>query len=144
MAEEAKAGIYDPNLLNGEKYTKLGEKALGQNTLFAAFPKVEDSIMWYTRAAETFRKSLLWEEAGDCYRRIAENEKLIGNTEEAGTSYVDCAHMYERVNWKTATVHYNYTAPEAKPVSARAPHRRTTPATLEPRLAKTREMHLAR
>lgn len=106
LAEEAKAGIYDPNLLNGEKYTKLGEKALGQNTLFAAFPKVEDSIMWYTRAAETFRKSLLWEEAGDCYRRIAENEKLIGNIEEAGTSYVDCAHMYERVSWKAATVHY--------------------------------------
>ena len=105
LAEEAKAGIYDPNLLN-EKIHKAGEKALSQNTLFAAFPKVEDSIMWYTRAAETFRKSLLWEEAGDCYRRIAENEKLIGNIEEAGTSYVDCAHMYERVNWKTATVHY--------------------------------------
>ena len=106
LAEEAKAGIFDPNLLDGEKYTKLGEKALGQNTLFAAFPKVEDSIMWYTRAAETFRKSMLWEEAGDCYRRIAENEKLIGNIEEAGTSYVDCAFMYERISWKDATTHY--------------------------------------
>ena len=54
LAEEAKAGIFDPNLLDGEKYTKLGEKALGQNTLFAAFPKVEDSIMWYTVLLETF------------------------------------------------------------------------------------------
>ena len=107
LAEEAKAGIFDPNLLAGEKFTALGEKALGQDTLFAAFPKVEDSIMWYTRAADAFRNSMLWEEAGDCYRRIAENEKLIGNIEEAGTSYVDAAQMYERVNWRGAIEHYN-------------------------------------
>jgi alpha-soluble NSF attachment protein len=106
LAEEAKAGIFDPNLLDGETFIARGEKALGQDTLFAAFPKVEDSIMWYNRAAEAFRKSMLWEEAGDCYRRIAENEKLIGNIEEAGTSYVDSAEMYERVSFSGAIDHY--------------------------------------
>ena len=102
MSAVVKAGLYDPHLIEGEHLVQVAEKALLQSTLFSAAVKVEDAMESYRRAAEEFRLSSLWEEAGDCYRRIAELEKTINNAHGAAIAYLQGGEMYERMNKEEA------------------------------------------
>ena len=106
LAERAKMGLFDPNLVDGEKYVQRAEKSLRQSTIFSTFPKIEDAIYYYIKAAECFRRSKLWEEAGDCYHRVADNQKNSGNKQAAALAFVDCAVMYERVHEMEAVNYY--------------------------------------
>lgn len=106
LADRAKMGLFDPNLVAGEQYVQRAEKALRQSTLFSAFPKLEDCMYYYAKAAECFRRSKLWEEAGDCYHRVAENQKNAGNKHACAMAYIDCAEMYVRLNPLECVVHY--------------------------------------
>lgn len=106
LAERAKMGLFDPNLVEGEKFVQGAERALRQSTIFATFPKIEDSMYYYSKAAECFRRSKLWEEAGDCYHRVADNQKNSGNKHAAAMAFVDCALMYERMHEMEAVNYY--------------------------------------
>ena len=107
LADRAKMGLFDPNLVEGEQFVQRAEKALRQSTLFSAFPKLEDCMYFYAKAAECFRRSKLWEEAGDCYHRVAENQKNNGNKHASAMAYVDCAEMYVRLHPMESLVHYH-------------------------------------
>ena len=107
LADRAKMGLFDPNLVEGEKFVQRAEAALRQSTLFSAFPKLEDCMYFYAKAAECFRRSKLWEEAGDCYHRVAENQKNNGNKHASAMAYIDCAEMYLRLHPLEALVHYH-------------------------------------
>jgi alpha-soluble NSF attachment protein len=107
LADRAKMGLFDPNLVQGEQFVQRAEKALRQSTLFSSFPKLEDCMYYYAKAAECFRRSKLWEEAGDCYHRVAENQKNSGNKHACAMAYVDCAEMYVRLHPKECLVHYH-------------------------------------
>ena len=107
LADRAKMGLFDPNLVQGEQFVQRAEKALRQSTLFSAFPKLEDCMYFYAKAAECFRRSKLWEEAGDCYHRVAENQKNAGNKHASAMAYVDCAEMYVRIHPLESLVHYH-------------------------------------
>ncbi|KAL8520322.1 hypothetical protein ACS0TY_011028 [Phlomoides rotata] len=86
------------HLARAEEFEKKAEKKLSGWGLFGS--KYEDAADLFDKAANAFKLSKSWDQAGAVYVKLASCHLKLDSKHEAANSYADAAHCYKKSNIK--------------------------------------------
>mmetsp|Transcript_11230 Transcript_11230/g.33288 ORF Transcript_11230/g.33288 Transcript_11230/m.33288 type:complete len:288 (+) Transcript_11230:60-923(+) len=82
------------------------EKKLASWSLFGGGSKYEDAAEMYTKAANLFKVSKCWNDAGACFEKTAQCALKSDSPHEAATAHTDAANCYKKTDAKAAIEQY--------------------------------------
>lgn len=85
------------------------EKKLGSWSLFGG-NKYEDAAELFTKAANLFKVSKEWDDAGAAFEQTARCHLKLSSPHEAATAYSDAANCYKKTNSQQAILLYKEAA----------------------------------
>nr|WJV41845.1 alpha-soluble NSF attachment protein [Phlomoides rotata] len=86
------------HLARAEEFEKKAEKKLSGWGLFGS--KYEDAADLFDKAANAFKLSKSWDQAGAVYVKLASCHLKLDSKHEAANAYADAAHCYKKSNIK--------------------------------------------
>ena len=84
--------------LKAEAFLHSAHSALKQSSVYAAFPKNEEAVYNFRKAANTFAMASMWEDAGHAHLEAAEAEITIHRKLEAAMEYLEAGKYLRRIS----------------------------------------------
>ena len=84
----------------GDKLKSEAEKILKRTTIFGfgKNQKFEDAAETYIKAANAYKLSKQWQEAGDCFISAADCQKQTDSPNDCVNSYVEAGNCFKKVH----------------------------------------------